>query len=59
MRAGSVRFDCHFEQAFFARRGIWASRAMSRSLRHINRALGSPPYQLRHHLCCYSISKLR
>ena len=25
-------FDCHPEQAFFAQRGIWASRAMRRVL---------------------------
>jgi len=25
-------FDCHPEQAFFAQRGIWASRAMCRVL---------------------------
>jgi hypothetical protein len=28
-----VQFDCHPEQAFFARRRIWASRAMCRALR--------------------------
>jgi hypothetical protein len=27
-----VRFDCHPEQALFAQRGIWASRAMRRVL---------------------------
>jgi hypothetical protein len=27
-----VQFDCHSEQAFFARRGIWASRAERRVL---------------------------
>jgi hypothetical protein len=28
----SPDFDCHPEQAFFAQRGIWASRAMRRVL---------------------------
>ena len=38
--------DCHPEQASFARRGIWASRAeASRSLRRNIRAFGSLPYQ--------------
>ncbi len=27
-----LEFDCHPEQAFFARRGIWASRAKPRVL---------------------------
>jgi len=27
-----AQFDCHPEQAFFAQRGIWASRAMRRAL---------------------------
>ncbi len=27
-----VEFDCHPEQAFFAQRGIWASRAKRRVL---------------------------
>jgi hypothetical protein len=26
-----LEFDCHPEQAFFAQRGIWASRAMWRA----------------------------
>jgi len=27
---GGAQVDCHPEQAFFAQRGIWASRAMRR-----------------------------
>ena len=50
-----AQFDCHPQQAFFAQRGIWASRAMepalsaadgSRTLRRNNRALGSLPYRI-------------
>jgi hypothetical protein len=41
-----AQFDCHPEQAFFAQRGIWASRAMRRVLCDANnRAFGSLPYQ--------------
>ena len=32
LEQGWPRVDCHPEQAFFARRGIWASRAMRRVL---------------------------
>jgi len=52
------QFDCHPEQAAFAPRGIWASRALcfvacpeqakrveGRFLRHEKRAFGSLPYQ--------------
>jgi hypothetical protein len=37
-----VQFDCHPEQACFAQRRIWASRAQ-------NRAFGSPPFVKLHH----------
>jgi hypothetical protein len=37
---------CHPEQAYFAQRRIWASRATRRvSLRRYDRAFGSLPFQ--------------
>jgi len=42
---GVGQFDRHPEQAAFAQRGIWASRAFaSRFLRRQNRAFGSLPF---------------
>jgi len=45
IRVPSVQFDCRPEQAFFAQRRIWASRAKVAFFATNNRAFGSLPCQ--------------
>jgi len=52
-----AQFDCHPEQAFFgAAKDLGEPREASRSLRRNNRALGSLPSQLHHHLLVQDIA---